>query len=663
MKLSDNIIDIKGIGEKTASAYNRLGINNVGDLVHYYPRAYKVYSEPVPVSSASEGERVAIFCKVVSYVDVHKGRRYTIASLSAADNSGSVRMVWFNMPFIKNQFHKGDSYIFYGTVKYKGNMRVMEMPEYFTQYNYQRAMSTMQPIYPLKSGITNNSVTRSVRAVEEVIRSIPDYLPESVIEKYNLMSKSEAVYEVHFPHNEETLKNAIKRIAFDEFLEFLIRIRKLREDTVSEPNIHKLTKESILKRDAFIAGLPYELTEGQKNAVNDITDDMKSEYVMNRLVQGDVGSGKTIVAAIALFMNSISGYQGALMVPTEVLAVQHYEDLSKLFKPYKFTVRLLTGSMSVKEKRAVYQELREGICDVVIGTHAIIQDMAEFKALGLVITDEQHRFGVKQREKLEKKGQMPNVLVMSATPIPRTLAIILYADMDISVIKDMPAQRKRIMNCVVGTDYRPSAYGFIKKQVSEGHQAYVICPMVEESETSDSENVINYSDELQNILGDRIKVAYLHGKMKESEKSEILHSFINKEIDVLVSTTVIEVGINNPNATVMMIENAERFGLAQLHQLRGRVGRGSAQSYAIFVNVKKSKESEERLKVLENSNDGFYIASEDLKLRGPGDFFGIRQSGEMDFKFADIYNHADMLRLAQDISVEYGDSIEGKIII
>ena len=660
MNLSDNIIDIKGIGEKTAASYKKLGIDTVDELIHYYPRSYKTYTQPVTVSQTAEGDRVAVFCKIVTYVDTHKGRRYTISSLSAADSTGSIRMVWFNMPFIRNQFHKGDSFVFYGTIKYKGNMRVMEMPEYFTQFNYQKTMSTMQPIYPLKSGVTNNSITRSIRAVVDVIRAVPEYLPADVISEKKLMTEAEAIHEMHFPKDEESLKNAIRRIAFDEFLSFLIRMR---EETVSEPNTHKLTKEAVLKKDAFIAGLPFELTGGQKAAVDDITSDMNSEYVMSRLIQGDVGSGKTIVAAIALLMNSLSGYQGALMVPTEVLAVQHYEDLSKLFKPYKLKVCLLTGSMTLKEKRAVYEELKSGECDIVVGTHAIIQDKTEYKSLGLVITDEQHRFGVKQRERLEQKGNFPHVLIMSATPIPRTLAIILYADMDISVIKELPSERKKIMNCVVGTDYRPSAYSFIKNQVKEGHQAYVICPMVEDNEITDAENVINYSDDLKEKLGDQVRVSYLHGKMKESEKNDILHRFINREIDVLVSTTVIEVGINNPNATVMMIENAERFGLAQLHQLRGRVGRGSAQSYCIFINVKKSRESEERLKVLEESNDGFFIASEDLKLRGPGDFFGIRQSGDMDFKVADIYNHADMLKLAQDISLDYGEDLQGKIIM
>ena len=653
MKLEDSIISVKGIGEKTAQNFNKLGISSVKDLIFYYPRAYKTYSEPVSVGNVSEGDRVAVFCKIITYVEVRKGKRYVITSLSAADDTGSIRMVWFNMPFLRNTFHKGEMYVFFGTVKIKGTMRVMEMPEYFTQFNYQKALRTMQPIYPLKSGITNNAITRAIGNVSSVIDALPEYLPEKVITEKGLMRRNEAIRQIHFPENEETLKKAISRIAFDEFLDFLIKIRKLREDTVSLPNLHIISDEAEVKKDGFIAGLPFSLTEGQKSAIADIANDMKSPFVMNRLIQGDVGSGKTIVAAAALLMNAVSGYQGALMVPTEVLAMQHYEDLSRLFKPYKLNVSLLTGSMTVKEKRLVYEGLKTGEVDIVVGTHAIIQDSTEFRELGLVITDEQHRFGVKQREKLSLKGDSPHILVMSATPIPRTLAIILYADMDISVIKELPAERKKIKNCVVGTDYRPSAYRFIQSQVKAGHQAYVICPMVEESETTDAENVINYTDELKAELGESIRVSYLHGKMKESEKNEILREYISGNIDVLVSTTVIEVGINNPNATVMMIENAERFGLAQLHQLRGRVGRGDAQSYCIFMNVKKSKESVERLKVLEDSNDGFFIASEDLRLRGPGDFFGIRQSGEMDFQMADIYNHADMLRLAQDISLEY----------
>ncbi len=663
MRLEDNIINIKGIGEKTADSFSKLGIVTVKDLITYYPRTYKTYTDPVPVRETSEGDRVAVFCQIVTYVESRRGKRYEITSLSASDATGSIRMVWFNKGYLRNQLKKGESYVFYGTVKISGSMRVMEMPELFTQFNYQKMLSTMQPIYSLKAGITNGSITRAVKNVREVISAIPDYLSDEVLAERGLVKRSDALMEVHFPKNEDTLREALKRIAFDEFLEFLIRIRALREKTFTEPNSHVITNEAVVKKDGFIAGLKFSLTDGQKSAVQDIVNDMSSDHVMNRLIQGDVGCGKTVVAVIALLMNSLSGYQGALMVPTEVLARQHFEDVASMLKPYKLTVRLLTGSMTAKEKRTVYEELRNGKADIVIGTHAIIQDATEFKNLGLVVTDEQHRFGVKQREKLSEKGNSPHVMIMSATPIPRTLAIILYADMDISVIKELPANRKEILNCVVGTEYRPAADAFIRKQVREGHQVYVICPMVEESETLDAENVINYSEALTERVGQNIRIAYLHGKMKEAEKNEIMHRFLQKEIDVLVSTTVIEVGINNPNATLMIIENAERFGLAQLHQLRGRVGRGDAQSYCVFMNIKKTEESMERLNVLNKSNDGFYIASEDLKLRGPGDFFGIRQSGDMDFSVADIYKHADMLRLAQDISLEYGDSLGTSITL
>lgn len=658
MRLEEDIINIKGIGDKTRTGFNKLGIYSVRDLVRYYPRTYKTYSDPVSVRDASEGDRVAVKCKIVTYVEVHKGKRYTITGLSASDGTGTIRMVWFNMPFLRNAFHKGESFVFFGVIKLKGNMRVMEMPEYFTPFQYEKALKTMQPIYSLKAGITNNSLSKAVKTVLPVISSLSDYLPDEVVQKYQLMPLGEAIKEIHFPENEEKLKNALKRIAFDEFLEFLIKIRKLKEETIVTANDFVISETSVQKCKDFISSLPYSLTNGQRQTVDDIFNDMKSDHVMNRLIQGDVGSGKTVVAEIALLAAVKSGYQGALMVPTEVLAVQHFEDMQKRFEGMEINICLLTGSVSVKDKRKIYEDIKSGRCDIVVGTHAIIQEGVQFKSLGLVITDEQHRFGVKQREKLSGKGESPHTIVMSATPIPRTLAIILYADMDISVIKELPAERKRIKNCVVGTDYRPSAYKFISQQVGMGHQAYVICPMVEENDITDAEDVISYTEELKENLGEGIRVSYLHGKMKEYEKTDILHRFMNREIDVLVSTTVIEVGINNSNATVIMIENAERFGLAQLHQLRGRVGRGEAQSYAIFINVKKSEDSVRRLKCLEESNDGFFIASEDLRLRGPGDFFGIRQSGEMDFRVADIFKHADMLRLAQDISLQYGDKLD-----
>ncbi len=654
MRLEDNITEVKGIGEKTAATFSKVGVNCIADLIRYYPRSYKIYEQPVSVNSISEGDRAAVFCKIVSGVAVSRGRRFTIVTLSAADDTGSIKMLWFNMPFLRNVLHKGESYVFVGSIKIVGSSRVMEMPEYYTQFNYQKMLSTMQPVYPLISGLTNNMVTKALKEVSWLIDSLPDWLNDDIRREYNVIGLGEALKRVHFPKNREELGEAIERLAFDEFLHFIIDVSKIKENNIRLINGHKVSEEALSRMAGFEAGLGFKLTEGQKAAVDDIAADMSSDHVMNRLIQGDVGSGKTVVAAEALYLAAVSGYQGAMMVPTEVLAEQHFNELTKLFKPYKLKVGLLTGSLAAKDRRLIYERLKNGEIDIVVGTHALITEKVEYKNLGLVITDEQHRFGVKQREKLGLKGDMPHVLIMSATPIPRTLAIILYADMDISVIKELPAGRKRIKNCVVGTDYRPSAYKFIRNEVANGHQAYVICPMVEESESVDAENVVNYADELAAALGSSVRVKYLHGRMKEQEKLDVMNSFLNHETDVLVSTTVIEVGINNPNATVMMIENAERFGLAQLHQLRGRVGRGDAQSYCIFINVKKSDESVKRLKVLEDSNDGFYIAAEDLKLRGPGEFFGIRQSGDIAFRVADIYSHADILRRAQEAAIKYG---------
>ena len=406
--------------------------------------------------------------------------------------------------------------------------------------------------------------------------------------------------------------------------------------------------------EAFVQGLPYQLTNAQQKVWTEILRDISGDTAMSRLVQGDVGSGKTIVAVLALMTAALNGYQGAMMAPTEVLARQHYESVTSLFETYgiKIKVVLLTGSMTAKEKRRAYDRIECGYAKIIIGTHALIQGAVNYDCLALVVTDEQHRFGVKQREAFARKGGVPHVLVMSATPIPRTLAIILYGDLDISVIDELPANRLPIKNCVVDTGYRQTAYTFMKKQVAEGRQCYVICPMVEESESIEAENVIDYASMLQSEMGDGICVAYLHGKMRQTEKDDIMDRFGRNEIQILVSTTVIEVGIDVPNAAVMMVENAERFGLAQLHQLRGRVGRGRHQSYCIFMSGSKSKETKERLSILNKSNDGFKIASEDLRLRGPGDLFGIRQSGLMDFRLGDVYQDAKILQMANEAADE-----------
>ena len=657
MDYKSSIDSIKGVGEKTAKLYHKLHIENVGDLIRYYPRDYLSYDDPISVDKASVGVRAALYLEISSYVTTEKRGRYIITTLTAADRTGSVNIVWFNSPYLRNVLKKGERYVFVGTIKKKNDRKVIEMPEYYTIDKYNRMMTVMQPVYSLTSGLTNNAVQKAIREVSSLIYGIKDPLPEKVREEYRLMKLGEALYNMHFPQNEEVLKDSVRRLAFDEFTNFLLEVRRLRTENQRLKNTHLLSEAAVLKSEAFTASLPFNLTNAQDQAIKDIINDMSSPYVMNRLIQGDVGSGKTIVAVTALYMNALSGYQGVLMVPTEVLAIQHYKDIDGLLGKFGVKTALLTGSVTAREKREIYEKLKNGEVDILIGTHAVIQEKVEFESLGLVVTDEQHRFGVRQREKLSEKGENPHVLIMSATPIPRTLAIILYADLDISVIDELPAARKRVKNCVVDTSYRDNAYKFILKEVKSGHQAYIICPMIDSSESLDAENVIDYTDELKRYYGGTVRVEYLHGKMKDEEKSAILERFMNKEIDVLVSTTVIEVGINNQNATVMMIENAERFGLAQLHQLRGRVGRGSDESFCIFINAKETEDSVTRLRVLENSNDGFYIANEDMKQRGPGDFFGIRQSGDMLFKVADIYNHADILKKAQDCVLKYGDEL------
>ena len=518
----------------------------------------------------------------------------------------------------------------------------------------------MRPVYAQTKGLGNKMITSAVEQALAFRTLERDYLPAGLRIANELAEYNFAIEHIHFPSNEEELKFARKRLVYDEFFFFLLAVRHLKEKRQNVQSPFHMEKQDECRK--LLADLPYRLTNAQLRTLEEVLRDLKSGSVMNRLIQGDVGSGKTIIAVLALLAACENGYQGALMVPTEVLARQHFESVTELFEKHGVDkkVILLTGSMTAKEKRIVYEKVASHEADIIIGTHALIQEKIVYDNLALVITDEQHRFGVAQREMFGNKGQMPHVLVMSATPIPRTLAIILYGDLDISVIDELPANRLPIKNCVVDKSYRPRAYRFIENEVKNGRQAYVICPMVEESEMIDAENVLDYTKILrQNLPG--IRVEYLHGKMKGKEKNKIMEEFAAGEIQVLVSTTVIEVGVNVPNATVMMIENAERFGLAQLHQLRGRVGRGNKQSYCIMVNASGNKEKNRRLDVLNKSNDGFYIASEDLKFRGPGDIFGIRQSGDLEFQLADIYTDAVTLKkVSEDVNrlLEQDENLE-----
>lgn len=646
MKPQDSITTIKGIGDKTARLFEKLGVNTVENLLEHYPRSYEVFEPPVPITTLQEGNVVSIEGSVCTNVEAKRIRNLQIISCRVKDSTASIQLTWFNMPYLKTSLKLGYKFIFRGKVVRKNGMLTIEQPKIMNREEYAKQLQVMQPVYPLTEGITNHTIGKAMKQVFSELEFGEDYLPKSIAKQYELIGRKTALKEIHFPKNKEKVMTARRRLIFDEFFLFSLALRSLKENKKVWENDYKMNPSDNCA--SMIEALPYALTNAQQKVWKEIQADMGSEVVMNRLVQGDVGSGKTVIAALALLMVVENGYQGNLMVPTEVLAKQHFEELTKLYQPFGVRVELLVGSMTAAKKREAYARIKNHEVDVVVGTHALIQDKVEYDNLALVITDEQHRFGVRQREVLQEKGNHPHVLVMSATPIPRTLAIILYGDLDISVIDELPARRLPIKNCVVDTNWRPNAYHFIEKEVRDGRQAYVICPMVEESETIEAENVIEYTEKLKEVLPMAFHIEYLHGKMKPKEKNDIMERFAKGEIHVLVSTTVVEVGVNVPNATVIMIENAERFGLAQLHQLRGRVGRGAYQSYCILVNGLPGKETKERLEILNKSNDGFFIASEDLKLRGPGDMFGIRQSGDMKFKIGDIFTDAETLKEAND---------------
>lgn len=655
----DSITSLKGIGEKSGGLFKKLGVETVEDLLHYYPRAYDAYEEPVPISDVREGSIVAVSGQLLKTASVRRFKNMQVIVTTVKDMTGGLQLTWFNMPYLRTTLQMGKILVFRGRVVKKNNRLTMEQPEIFAPEVYKGIMHSMQPIYGQTKGLGNKAITRAVAQALEQRQIEREYLPSALRCKYQLSEYNYAIEHIHFPSDQKELLFARKRLVFDEFFFFLLAVRRLKEKRQDKHSAFCMTH--VPELDKLQKSLPYALTSAQQKVLKEVETDLESGLVMNRLVQGDVGSGKTIVAVLALLQAAYNGYQGALMVPTEVLARQHYESIKELFEEYHIdkNVVLVTGSMTAKEKRMAYEQIADHQADIIVGTHALIQEKVHYDKLALVITDEQHRFGVGQREALGEKGQEsyreqdnmaaePHVLVMSATPIPRTLAIILYGDLDISIIDEMPANRLPIKNCVVNTGYRDKAYQFIEREIASGRQAYIICPMVEESEMIEAENVLDYTKMLRCKLPESISVEYLHGKLKGKEKNRIMERFAAGEIQVLVSTTVIEVGVNVPNATVMMIENAERFGLAQLHQLRGRVGRGKHQSYCIMVNCSDQDGTQERLDILNRSNDGFYIASEDLKLRGPGDIFGLRQSGDMEFRLADIFTDANLLKTVSE---------------
>ena len=651
------VSELKGVGPKTAEYFHNLGITNIYEMLNHFPRNYLVFGGLKKVSELQNDEIAAVRVRVDMVGNLRRVKnKMTILPIEVSDETGSMVIKYFNMPFMAKAVSKGGYYVFRGRVKKAGKEFTLVQPRKYAYDEYTELSGKFQCMYPLTKGLKNSTVIKAENSALKIADFTEDYLSEEYRNKLHLVSSKEAYMMIHDPSDEKESVLGRRRLSFDELFFFILYLRKNKELLKGAPNSCPMVESAEVKR--FIEHLPYKLTKGQSKAVKEILEDLSGDAVMNRLVQGDVGSGKTIVAIAGLLNTVANGYQGAFMAPTEVLATQHFKTVSELTIKYglPFKPVLLTGSVTAAAKRKIYEEIENGEVNLIIGTHALIQDKVVYKNLGLVVTDEQHRFGVRQRETLAGKGVGPHILVMSATPIPRTLAIVLYGDLSISAIKDMPEGRSPIKSCVVGESFRPSANKFIKDEISKGHQVYIICPMVEASDDEDSDNelrnVVDYSDELKEALGDRYRISYLHGKMKPSEKENILDRFSSGDIDILISTTVIEVGINVPNATVMMIENSERFGLSQLHQLRGRVGRGKDQGYAIFMTGKSDEKTTERLGILAKTTDGFEIASYDLKTRGPGELFGVRQSGDFAFKIADVFADADLLSEASNLCDE-----------
>ena len=645
--LTDSVLSLDGIGQKRAALLNELGIYSVYDLLNYFPRTYEDRTKIKTISEALNDETVCIRATVFSDVNLRVPRKgLMIYSAVLSDGLSKINAVWFNNKYIKRSIKKGETYIFYGKIKKSGAFRQIENPVFESEDKNVKTKAIV-PIYPLKGSLTQNIFLQSLKCAVKYIGEIKDPLPDYIKEKYSLADLKTAVKNIHFPDNLESYENARKRIVFDELFFLSLALTHIKLSSKEKSSTPFSNVKCISE---FAKTLPYELTDAQKRVINEIAADLKKSVPMNRLVQGDVGSGKTAVSAAAIYAAVKNGYQAALMAPTEILAEQHYESFIKMF-PKDINICLLNGSLSALQKKDIRQKIESGFANVIIGTHALISNDVSYKNLKLVITDEQHRFGVTQRERISLKGENPHMLVMSATPIPRTLALILYGDMDISVINTLPPGRKPVKTYAIDESKRRHMVGFIKNNIDSGRQVYIVCPLVEDSDTMDLTSVTEYEKNLKKIFPS-YRISLLHGKQKAANKEKTMTLFKNGEIDILVSTTVIEVGVDVANANVMIIENAERFGLAQLHQLRGRVGRGNYQSYCILVNNSDSEISKKRMEIMCHSNDGFYISEQDMLLRGTGDFFGVRQHGLPAFKIANLFSDIPILKLAQSAAEE-----------
>jgi len=637
MEFNASIKYLKGVGEKRAALLAKLGIFTLWDLLTFYPRVYEDWSKITTINDAPVDENVCIRGIVGTRCREHKIRKgMTLYKTEVADGESLIDITFFNNKYAAEKLEQGKEYLFFGKITGKGYYRSMNSPEFVESDGAEK----MRPVYPQTAGLNSKAIEKLIRTAFSVCGKLTDPLPEEIRNRYCLMNIEQALRNIHFPESEDLLSEARRRLIFEEL--FLLELGLMRLKTKNRRS--NATAMQTDYTDEFVSSLPFELTGAQKRAVKQAADDMSKNVPMNRLLQGDVGSGKTAVSAALIYTCARNGFQSALMAPTEVLAIQHYKTLAKMFERTDINIALLTGSTPAAEKKKIKAGLKNGEIDLVIGTHAIIQKDVEFDNLALAVTDEQHRFGVNQRGSLSSKGINPHTLVMSATPIPRTLALIIYGDLDLSILDEMPKGRQKTDTFLINGEIRERAYGYVKKHLCAGQQGYIVCALVAENEASELTAATELYKELAEGFFKGFNVGLLHGKMKPAEKKKVMESFASGETHLLVSTTVIEVGIDVPNAVIMVIENAERFGLSQLHQLRGRIGRGTEKSTCIMISDARNEATEHRLKVLASTSDGFRIADEDLKLRGPGDFFGSRQHGLPELKIADMMTDGEAIR-------------------
>ncbi|MBQ3508835.1 MAG: ATP-dependent DNA helicase RecG [Peptococcaceae bacterium] len=651
MHLNDSITVLKGVGKQRAADLQKLGIVTVGDLLGHYPYRYEDRSQLKPLRDMKEGDTETVTGIIVQAQDIYPRRGLKILRVSIRCADGNAVLVWFNQNHLKNKLQPGLQIVATGKVG-KGSLRQISVTD-FELIEDEDDLADFQRIVPVYRGTERNSGKQIrklvVQTMAQEIEGLEEFLPDEHLQKYHLMDYGDAVQQIHFPEEWQQLNRARHRLVFNEFLELTLGLQ-LHSLIEKKTGIAHVQEESLAAQ--FFKGLPFGLTNAQKKVILEVKKDMERPVAMKRLVQGDVGSGKTMIAVYALLKAVTGGYQAVMMAPTEILAEQHYLNLKRMLEPLGIEPVLLTGSLTRKERETIYEKISDGTCRIAVGTHALIQKQVQFANLGVVVIDEQHRFGVRQRLALENKGMAPDVLVMTATPIPRSLALTLYGDMDLSIIDELPPGRQSVKTYCMGENKRRDLYRFLGEQIASGYQVYVVCPLVEESEKMDLENATQLADHLAANVFPQYAVGLLHGKMRPQEKAEIMEQFRDNQLQILVSTTVIEVGVDVPNANVMVIENAERFGLAQLHQLRGRVGRGTTQAHCFLISEPKTDEGKRRMQVMVKSTDGFVIAEEDLLLRGAGEVLGTRQHGLPDLKIADLVHDVKILEQSRMLADE-----------